>query len=214
MGGVGAIDSQVLDGLFSTAPMRAIWNDTARVQAMLDFESALARVQSRLGVVPHGVGDAIGEKARVDLYDFGEIGEKVPLGGNVAIPLVKALTAKVEGEAAGYVHWGATSQDVIDTGMMLQARNGLRLLKKDLLRLGEAAAVLIDCHRKTTMVGRGFLQQGIPSVFGLKTATWLDSVSRMIARIDGVIDAFACAAIWRCGRHARLAGGARGAGSR
>ncbi|PTW61716.1 3-carboxy-cis,cis-muconate cycloisomerase [Breoghania corrubedonensis] len=188
MGGVGAIDSELLGGLFATAPMRAIWNDAARLQAMLDFEAALARVQSRLGVVPHAVGEAVARAARAHLYDPAEIGAKVPLGGNVAIPLVKALTERVKGEAAGFVHWGATSQDVIDTGLMLQAREGLRLLRADLVRLGNACAMLADAHRATPMAGRTFLQQGLPTVFGLKAASWLESVQRLVSRIDGVME--------------------------
>lgn len=188
MAGVAATDSQLLGELFGTASMRAIWSDGARLQAMLDFEAALARVQSRLGVIPHEVGEAVAEKANAGLYDPAEIGARVPLGGNVAIPLVKALTARVEGAAAGYVHWGATSQDVIDTGFMLQAREGLEVLRADLVRLGEALAALSDTHRATPMVGRSFLQHGLPTVFGLKTASWLEACDRQIARLDHVLE--------------------------
>ncbi|WP_321338076.1 3-carboxy-cis,cis-muconate cycloisomerase [Breoghania sp.] len=186
--GVGAIDSRLLGHLFSSAPMHGVWDDAARLQGMLDFEAALARVQSRLGVIPQTVGEAVSEKAKADLFDLDAIGEKVPLGGNIAIPLVKALTAKVEGAASGYVHWGATSQDVIDTGFMLQARAGIAVLRADLVRLGGACAVLADAHRATPMVGRSFMQHGLPTVFGLKAAGWLDTVGRLIARLDTVAE--------------------------
>ena len=145
---------------------------TRALQAMLDFEgrarprAVAPRVWCRMRWARRWPG-----LRGAEFYDPTEIGRKVPLGGNVAIPLVKELTARVEGEAAGFVHWGATSQDVIDTGLMLQVREGLTLLRADLVRLGDACAALTRAHRATPMAGRTFLQQGLPTVFGLKMAS-------------------------------------------
>lgn len=183
MSGVSAIDSELLGELAGTAAMKAVFGDRARLQGMLDFEAALARAQGALGVIPASAAPEIARQADAALYDMAEIGRKAVLGGNVAIPLVKALTARVEGEAARYVHWGATSQDVIDTGLMLQMREGLSVLETDLTALADACAALSEAHRETPMVGRSFMQHGLPMPFGLKAAGWLDAARGCIGRL-------------------------------
>ncbi len=184
MSGVSAIDSKLLGELAGTAAMKAVFCDRARLQGMLDFEAGLARAQGALGVIPTDAAPAIAAQADASLYDMADIGHKALLGGNLAIPLVKALTARVEGDAARYVHWGATSQDVIDTGLMLQIRNGLSLLEDNLTTLGNACAALADAHRATPMVGRSFMQHGLPMPFGLKAAGWLEATQNAMARLS------------------------------
>lgn len=183
MNGVSAIDSELLGELAGTSAMRAVFGDRARLQAMLDFEAALARAQGALGVIPADAAPVITEKANAALYDMAGLGQKAVLGGNLAIPMVKALTAQVEGDAARYVHWGATSQDVIDTGLMLQIRQGLSVLEGDLTVLANACATLADTHRATPMVGRSFMQHGLPMPFGLKAAGWLEAAQNSISRL-------------------------------
>ncbi|WP_248304784.1 3-carboxy-cis,cis-muconate cycloisomerase [Breoghania sp. L-A4] len=163
--------------------MKAVFGDRARLQGMLDFEAGLARAQSALSVIPADAAPAIAAQADASLYDMADIGRKAVLGGNLAIPLVKALTERVDGDAKRYVHWGATSQDVIDTGLMLQIREGLSLLEDDLTALADACAMLADAHRATPMVGRSFMQHGLPMPFGLKAAGWLEAAHNAITRL-------------------------------
>src|SRR5215208_6936482 len=129
--------SSLLGPLFSSAAMRAVTNDGARLQRMLDFEAALARAEAEAGVIPAKAAEPIAQACRAERFDIGRIAEDAVAAGNVAIPLVKALTAEVakdDAEAARYVHWGATSQDVIDTALVLELRAGIDLLVADLDR--------------------------------------------------------------------------------
>lgn len=176
----------LFDPLFTTAAMRAVFCDRARVQAMLDFEAALARAQARLGMIPAAAVPAIVAQCRVERFDLDALGREAALAGNALIPLVKALTAHVasgDASAAGHVHQGATSQDATDTGLVLQLRAGFDLIATELDRLATALARLADAHRDTPMAGRTWLQQGQPIVFGLKAARWLEALERQRARL-------------------------------
>ena len=119
--------SPLLMPMFSSAAMRAIVDDRARLQRMLDFEAALARAEAAVGVIPHEVIDAIAAAAKIERFDLAAIANAAPAAGNILIPLVAALTAEVakqNKEAAGFVHWGASAQDVIDTALVLELRDG------------------------------------------------------------------------------------------
>ncbi|HEU0027685.1 MAG TPA: 3-carboxy-cis,cis-muconate cycloisomerase [Ktedonobacterales bacterium] len=171
----------LLDLLFSTESMRAVFSDHSRLQAMLAFERALARAEARSNVIPERAAKAIAERCRAESFDLDELARGAEQAGNLAIPVVRALTALVErddAEAAQYVHWGATSQDVIDTGLTLQMRDGLDLIVADLARLAETYRRLADAHKSTLMVGRTWMQQAAPITFGLKIAGWLSAVRR------------------------------------
>ena len=184
-----AIDEAgLLDPLFSGVAA-AIFSDRARLQAMLDFEAALARAEAKTGVIPAAAVRAIAAQCDAAGYDIAALGRATATAGNPAIPLVKALTAKVaagDAEAARYVHWGATSQDVIDTGMVLQLRRVLGLIEADLQRLSAALAGLAAAHKQTPMVGRTWLQHALPITFGLKAAGWLEAVERNRIRLDEI----------------------------
>src|SRR5512147_1698984 len=127
----------VLDALFASPRMREIFSDRGRLQGMLDFEAALARALAREGLVPAADAEAIASRCRAELLDPAAIARGTALAGNPAIPLVEALTALAGGsEGAGrWVHWGATSQDAMDTGLVLQIRAGLAEIDADLARL-------------------------------------------------------------------------------
>lgn len=153
---------------------------------MLDFEAALARAEAETGVVPPEAVQPIVDCCRAELFDFQALGEAAVDSGNLAIPMVKALTALVkvkDGRASGYVHWGATSQDAIDTGLVLQLRPFLQALDHDLGLLCKALESLVKNHRDTVMVGRTWLQQALPVTFGLKAAGWLDAADRARDRL-------------------------------
>jgi 3-carboxy-cis,cis-muconate cycloisomerase len=171
----------LLDLLFSTEEMRLVFSDHGRLQGMLDFERALARVEGRLVVIPAQAAEVIARPRSPDAFDLAALASEAEQAGNLAIPLIHALTALVardDAEAARYVHWGATSQDVIDSGLMLQVRAGLDLIDADLARLAAALARLAQAHRATPMAGRTWLQQAAPITFGLKVAGWLSAIKR------------------------------------
>jgi len=176
----------LLGPLFAPDEVRAAFSDRACLQGMLDFEAALARAEARVGVIPRKAATVIAACCKAERIDAEALARAAPNGGNLAIPLVKQLTAlvgKQNAEAARFVHWGATSQDVIDTGMVLQLRAVLPLIEADLKRLSDALAALAKKHRNTPQVGRTWLQQALPVTFGLKAAGWLDGIERHRARL-------------------------------
>lgn len=178
--------TRFLDPLFRTDAMREIFSDHGRLQGMLDFEAALARAEARLGVIPKAAAPAIEAQCQAKLFDIEALAPAVALAGNTAIPMVKALTAlvgKKDRQAAGYVHWGATSQDAMDTGLVLQLRNAFDLIDADVSRLADALARLAKKHKRTPMAGRTWMQQALPVTFGLKAAGALGAVERHRARL-------------------------------
>ena len=180
----------LLDPLFRWPAVDALLDDHARVQAMLDFEAALARAEALAGVIPAAAAEAIAAKCRAELFDLDDLARATAVAGNVAIPLVERLSAFVARDdpgAAAYVHWGATSQDAIDTGLVLQLRSALGAIRGELQRLAELLAVLADRHRADLMAGRTLLQHAVPITFGLKAAGWLDAVTRHRARLREVM---------------------------
>lgn len=177
--------------MFSTAAMSAVFSDTARIQGMLDVEAALARAEALNDVIPADAVADIVACCRSEDIDFAALAQDAAAGGNLAIPLVKQLTAAVAKRnpaAAKFVHWGATSQDIIDSGMVLQLRAALPLLRDDLQGLADALAALSLEHKNTPMIGRTWMQHALPISFGLKTAGWLDSVLRHQDRLDELSD--------------------------
>ena len=181
------ISSSLLAPMFSSAAMRAIVADEARLQRMLDVESALARAQGALGIIPAAVLKPIAGCCRAEYFDIAALGEAARSAGNVAIPLVKALTAEVkkrDAKAAGYVHWGATSQDIIDTALMLELRAAIDALASDLDRAIAGFVALAEKHRRTATVARTWLQQALPMPFGLKAAGYAGALARSRARLQ------------------------------
>ena len=176
----------LFDPLFSTDAMRAIFSDRTRLQRMLDFEAALARAEARAGVIPDSAISAIESGCRAELFDLEALARAVGLAGNSAIPMVKALTAlvaKSDPEAGRYVHWGATSQDAMDTGLVLQIREALAIFERDLESLCGVLARLTEDHKATPLAGRTWLQQAPPVTLGLKAAGWLSASERHRARL-------------------------------
>ena len=167
--------SALFDGLFLPEPIAAAVSDHAWIAAMLEFEAALAVAEARVGVIPPDAAEAIEAACEPDGFDPATLGREARASGNPAAPLVAALTEKVEGDAAGYVHWGATSQDVLDTAAMLVARRTLATIQADLHAVAQSSASLADSHRGTLMPARTLMQQALPTTFGLKAAGWLTS---------------------------------------
>jgi 3-carboxy-cis,cis-muconate cycloisomerase len=163
----------MFDRIFVPAELRDAVSDDAWLGAMLEAERALAAAEARAGVIPEDAAEAIAAACRAASFDPGELGEAGRSAGNPVEPLVRALTDAVEGGAAGYVHWGATSQDILDTAAMLVSRNALDLILVRLARMVDECAALAETHRDTPMAARTLLQQAVPTTFGLKAAGWL-----------------------------------------
>src|SRR5688572_23063037 len=134
---------------------------------MLDAERALAAAEARAGVIPSAAADAIAAACRAERFELDSLAEQGRAAGNPAEPLVRALREAVGGEAAGSVHWGATSQDMVDTAAMLVAWRSLDLILAVLDDVAGACAALAEAHRSTPMAGRTLLQQAVPITFGL-----------------------------------------------
>jgi len=161
--------------------MGEVFSDAARLQHMLDFEAALARAEAGCGVIPDAAAPAIASKCRADLIDANALATAAAASLNPAIPLVKQLTALVakgDPEAARFVHWGATSQDANDTGLVLQIGQALDILEADLAALCGGLSELARKHRSTLIAGRTLMQHALPTTFGVKVAGWLDAMNR------------------------------------
>jgi 3-carboxy-cis,cis-muconate cycloisomerase len=179
--------SPLLAPMLSSAAMRTVCDDATYLQHMLDFEAALARAEAATGVVPASAAGPITKACKADALDLSALAEAATRSGNLAIPLVKALTAnvaKADADAARYVHWGATSQDVIDTAAMLTLRAAIDELMPDLDRAIAGFAKLAKQHRATAMVARTWLQHALPMPFGLKLAEYAAALHRSRARLQ------------------------------
>jgi 3-carboxy-cis,cis-muconate cycloisomerase len=173
--------------MLSSATMRAVCDDVACLQNMLDFEAALARAEAATGVIPANAPGPIANACRAESFDLAALAEAAMRSGNLAIPLVKALTAsvaKVDADAARYVHWGATSQDAIDTAMMLTLRAAIEALLGDIDRAIAGFATLARTHRNTAVVARTWLQHALPMPFGLKLAEYAAALHRSRKRLQ------------------------------
>jgi len=175
--------SALFSPIFASASVGEVFSDRAILQAMLDFEAALAAAEAEVGVIPANAVAPIKSACDASLYDIAEIGKAAGPAGNVAIPLVKALTAKVNERARGFVHWGATSQDAIDTGFALCARRATKIMAGDLAGSMDALVALIGKHRGSVMAGRTLMQQALPITFAFKAAGWLSGLTGAAERL-------------------------------
>jgi 3-carboxy-cis,cis-muconate cycloisomerase len=170
--------------LFTTDAVAAATSDKAWLQAMLDFESSLVRTEAGCGLVEPAVAAQIAAACRAAEFDPVALGRAGRLGGNPVIPLVAALRERVGPDAAASVHLGATSQDVLDSALMLVAKRTTELLTADLERAIGAAVGLADAHRDTLQVARTLLQQALPTTFGLRAASWANALIDAAERLE------------------------------
>ena len=184
---VNPSDSPVFGTLYGTDAMRAIWDERAFFPRMLDVEAALARVQARLGIIPAEAAVAITAAAKVENLDTAELAASFRNVGYPVIGVVKGLSRAAGPEAARWTHWGATTQDILDTAIVLQVRDGLALVRAELVAITTALACQADKHRATVMAGRTHLQHALPTTFGLKVATWLMPLPDHIERLDQLL---------------------------
>lgn len=195
---------RLTDLIGGTHEVNSIWTARNTIQSLLDVEAALAIAEGMHDVIPKSAMHPIVAACKVANIDAHALMEGASTGGNLAIPLVKQLTAvvkRVDPEAARFVHWGATSQDIIDTATVLQLRATLDLFDAKMMSLCSALAARAVEHRATPMVGRTWLQQALPITLGLKLAQWLDALLRHREHLVGVRHRILALHRWR-DRHA------------
>lgn len=193
------MSASLIESLATTPALAEVFSDESVLQAMLDFEAALARAEAKTGVIPTNAAEVISVLAKPASFDISALAAATFRVGTPAIPVVKALTDQVrrtDPEAARFVHWGATSQDVVDTAMSLLLQRAEPILSGDLSRLEKALARLAEEHKASVMLGRTLLQPAPPVTFGLKAAQWLGSVRRGRRRLG---NGFRAAAVLQFG---------------
>ena len=177
----------LLDKLFRSEQIEHVFSDSEYLESLLHFEAALARAEAKIGLISEPAARAIASKCRADLFDQKTITDGAALAGNIAIPVVRQLTAlvaKENEEAAHFVHWGATSQDAMDTAVVLQLRRAIEFIERDLRTLVDTLAALAETHRNTPVVARTWMQQALPTTFGFIVAGWLDAILRDRLRLE------------------------------
>jgi 3-carboxy-cis,cis-muconate cycloisomerase len=178
------LDSDYYKDMFGDSAMRAIFSDEARILAWLETEVALAKAQATLGLIPAGVDIKIIEAAKIENLDLVAMKVAFDKVGFPILPFVAQLNKACDPETARWVHYGATTQDILDTGMVLQMRNGLNWIEEQLEAIISALVLLVQEHKHTVMAGRTFQQLAAPITFGFKAAIWLDEILRHKERLN------------------------------
>lgn len=177
-------DSTFLKDLYGTDEMRAIFSDEAWLQRWLDVEAALAQAEGEIGVIPRRAAEEIARKARAELIDVAWMKREIDHTLHPIVPLIRALKAICDGDAGEYIHWGATTQDIMDTALVLQIKDAVALFEQHLRDLQSTLAELAQRYRDTIMPGRTHGQHALPITFGFKVAIWLDEFRRHAARLS------------------------------
>lgn len=180
-----ALDSVIHGSLFCTDEMRAFFSDRSWAQKWLDTEAALAKAQGELGVIPQEKADIINKYADADLLDLPSIGEYYKSSITI-VPLLKAFKKMLPDNAGEFVHWGATSQDIVDTGIVLLERDAYKVILRDMKECLRHCLALAKKYRNTAQAGRTHVVHAIPITFGYKAAVWADELGRDIERLEAL----------------------------
>ncbi len=178
------IDSRIFGDIFSDAAMRQVWSDENRTAKYLDIERALAKVQGELGIIPLEAANEIVKNCELSMIDWDKLKAKTEQIGYPIIAVVNQINANCKDGLGEYCHWGATTQDITDTAAVLQMREGLALVERDLKEISDALAVLAKKYRDTPIIGRSNLQQATPITFGYKMASILAGIERHRERLE------------------------------
>ncbi len=177
------LDSAIFRDIFTTPAMREVFSDENRVQKYLDIEAALARVQARLGIIPRKAATEIVKHCSVKKMDMDLLKKQTERIGYPVLPVVQQLVKRCKNDLGEWCHWGATTQDITDTATILQIREALNLVEKDIDAISDSLARLAKRYRDTPMAGRSNLQQAVPITFGYKMATMLAAFERHKQRL-------------------------------
>ncbi|PMR78824.1 adenylosuccinate lyase [Billgrantia endophytica] len=180
---ISVFDMTTMQHLWSTPEVREIFSESNKLQKWLDFEAALARTQAKLGIIPESVAREITESAKVELLDIGAMAAEIRRVKHTVVPFLKEIQRHLSKEAAEYLHYGATTQDVVDTGLVLQLHQAHTIIKDLVADIGQELLRLAIEHRDTIMVGRTHGVQALPITFGHKCAIWLDEMARHAERL-------------------------------
>src|SRR5215813_7031209 len=178
-----ALDSAIFRDIFGTEAMRQVWSDGNRIQKYLDFEAGLARAQARLKIIPQEACDEILKHVKVEQYDIEKLKKETERIGYPVLPVVAQLVKLCKDGLGEWCHWGATTQDITDSATIMQIREGLAIIEKDINDISDALAALAKKYRDTPMAGRSNLQQAVPITFGYKVATYLAAFERHKQRL-------------------------------
>jgi len=176
-------DSLFFKDLYGTEEMRAVFSDEALLQRWLDVEVALAQAEAEIGVIPRQAAEEIARKGRAELIDTAWMKSEIDYTLHPIVPLIRAFKAICDGDAGEYIHWGATTQDIMDTALVLQLKDAVAILERRLSALSQVLSGLAQRHRDTLMPGRTHGQHALPITFGFKVAIWLDEFRRHTARL-------------------------------
>lgn len=179
----GVFDDALIKHLWSTDELRAIFNDSNRVQKWYDYEAALAIEQGAMGIIPEAAAREIAAKCRVDEVDIEAVAAEIRRIKHPLVPALKAVQAKCKPEHGEYIHFGPTTQDVLDTATVLQIKDAHAVFLRDMKAIGKALYKLAEKHRSTPMVGRSHGVQALPITFGHKAAIWLSEMGRNYERL-------------------------------
>ncbi len=180
---VSMIDSAIFRDLFGTAAMRAVFSDEGMLGSYCRVEAALAIVQARLGLIPQDAADAIAAAAKVENLDMAAVKEQTEIVGYPILPLVRAIAKACPNKEGEFAHWGATTQDIMDSGLALQLQAALGIVEQELDALAGHLAKLAVEHRDSVMAGRTHLQHALPVTFGYKAGVWLSAIDRHRERL-------------------------------
>ena len=180
----GMIDSPLFGGLFTTEEMRKVWSDETTIQKWLDVEAALARAEAKLGIIPQKHAREITRKARVELIDMEEMKRQLFHTHHPIMPLIRCFQKACSAEAGEFIHWGATTQDIMDTGAVLQLRDANDLVIRDLKETYRLLAKIAKKYKNTVQAGRTHGQHALPITFGYKVAVWASEIKRHLQRIE------------------------------
>jgi 3-carboxy-cis,cis-muconate cycloisomerase len=180
------IESSLFKDIFGTDEMRKIWDDLNTVQKWLDVEAALARAQAKLGIIPAAYANEISKKARVELIDMDELKRGIDKTTHPLMPLVRVFRTVCAGDAGEFIHWGATTQDIMDTGLVLQIKESLELVEPCLSAVNKTLKHMASEHKDTVMAGRTHGQHALPITFGYKVAVWQKEIARHLTRLEQV----------------------------
>lgn len=177
------IDSELFRDQFGTEVMRGIFSDQATVQRWLDVEAALAKIQGKMEIIPQDAAQEIQRKCKVENIDLPALKAEMDRTAHPIVPLLRAMKKACDGDAGEYIHWGATTQDIMDTGTILQIRDGLDEIESAYRQLYENVRTLAQTHRDQVMVGRSHGQHALPITFGFKAAGWAEELRRNFTRL-------------------------------
>lgn len=181
--GTYVIDSALFRDQFGTESMRQIFSDEVTVQRWLDVEAALAKVQGQMGIIPEKASEEIQAKCRIENIDLIELKKEMDRTAHPIVPLLRAMKKACDDDAGEFIHWGATTQDIMDTGTMLQVRDALDQIEASYRALYENARQLARTYRDQVMVGRSHGQHALPITFGFKAAGWAEELRRNFSRL-------------------------------